>query len=154
METTVGLSIVIGVVSGVISGIIVNVFSSVYHFDKDFENDKQVYMRWLDRIRASLEKSYDKNDYSDVLLLIADEPIRETFVFLKAECKESAEKISESVETLKWKIIKSQTGITEDTIKRHKAELYKLKSEVISYDHYGVVKRLLISSKLMNDICG
>lgn len=141
----------VGIVSGIISGIIVDIGSKIYRYNKAFAEEQQLYIRWLDKIIICLDQAYDKNDFTIVLWTIADEPIRESFTYLKSAYVSSVEDIQCLINEIKYVIIQNRS-ITKQDIGKFKNRLVNYKCHILDYKHMGFIKRTMYRIKKKNII--
>ena len=152
MDVIVGLfsqyksDLFIGIIAGIISGTIVNSWSKVYRYHKSFSEDQQLFIRWIDKILICLEQAYDVNDFTIVLWTIADEPIRNSFTYLKESYIESVENIQQLINDMKYIILQNK-NISKHDISKYKSELIKYKSQILDYKYWGIMKRTLYDIK-------
>lgn len=125
--------VVIGLVSGGVSSWIVSYFLKK-KWDKQqhqisFERDKQIYHRYIERIRFELLTAQKSGDYDFVIRTIEDEPIRESFDNLSKESSEEIRSISDYLSELKEEV--SSGAIGEKRFKIINSKLFQFSVHIL-----------------------
>ena len=131
------IGLVTGIVSGVLSSIMVNVFRDAQEHRRNFENEKQLYSRYIQHIKLELYLAYKNDDYDGSILTIGEEPLRNFFNKLSKESREELDKIYNNIDNWKSEIVKGNYTMSEkeyrdksNELSRYVLTILKLKENI------------------------
>lgn len=115
----------IGTLAGIISAAIVNIYCHCKEHKRSFENDKQLYCRYIQIIRVELFLAFKNNDYDGVILAIENEPIRNTFGYLSDNSIKAIHETQNYISNLKNMLMEENIHISEGKYKEIRSKLYQ-----------------------------
>ncbi|MEY8367761.1 hypothetical protein AALA24_03225 [Anaerovoracaceae bacterium 42-11] len=140
------ISLIIGIISGGISSFFVSVYLQKRWNEKeklaeaermkqknreDFEKEKQIFHRYIERIRSELLLAYKSCDYDYVFRTIEDEPIRKTFNKLSDNSDIEFKQIGCYIKNLREDL--ENKKLDEDGYKAKSGMLFKYSVQVLKF---------------------
>ncbi len=140
------ISLIIGIISGGISSFFVSVYLQKHWNAKeelaeaerikqkhreDFEKEKQIFHRYIERIRAELFLAYKSGDYDYVFRTIEEEPVQKIFEELSDESKREISEIRKHIGELRDALLLEE--LDENNYKTKSGMLYKYSVQVLKF---------------------